>query len=155
MAKRLIHTVETLYCWWDLLHTSHGRKTQLRQGLKGLSSGMITPHSSCRCRYHFHLHQFWEKQNMDMVLKNSQHPGPGCKHLARLGRLLEAESYAACENSLHFQCIVGFRMGSYTNCKILQRSHTQLCQPLSWVLRNHRQLRDAARLRARGLDLLQ
>lgn len=89
-----------------------------------------------------------------MILKNSQHSGPECKRLARLERLLEAESFAACEDAIHWQCIVGCRMGSYTNCKILQRSHTQLCQRLSWVLRSHRELRDAARLRARGLDLL-
>lgn len=149
-----MHVVETLYCWWDLLHTSHGRKTQPRKGLKGLNSGMIAPDGSYRCRYHFHLRQVWEKPNMDMIQKNSQRSCPGRKHLAPLVRLLEAESLAACEDEIHYQCIVGCRMGSCTNCRILQTSHTQLCQPLSRFLRNHRELRDAARLRARELDLL-
>ena len=149
-----MHTVEILYCWWDLLHISLGRKTLSRKGLKGLSSVIIVPDGSYRCRYHFHLHQLWENPNTNMILKNSQHSGPECTLLARLGRLLEAESFAACEDVIHWQRIVGCHMGSYMNCRILQRSHTQLCQRLSWVLRNHRELRDAARLRARGLDLL-
>ena len=152
MVNCLQRSVGTLYYWWDLLHTSHGQITQLRKGLKGLSSEMIATGGPFRCRYHFHLHQVSEKSNMNMILKNSQ-SALGCKHLVRPGRLLEVESLAACEEAIHCQCIAGCCMGNYTNCMILQRSHTRLCQPLSWGLRSHRELRDAARLRAKGLDL--
>lgn len=149
-----MHPVEILSCWWDFLHTSLGRKTLPRKGLKGLSPVIIVPDGSYRCRHHFHRHQVWQKPNTNMILKKSQHSGPECTLLARLERLLEAESFAAGEGAIHWQGIVGCRMGSYMNCKVRQRSHTQLSRRLSWILGNHRELRDAARLRARGLDLL-
>lgn len=80
-----------------------------------------------RYRHHFHLVQVSEKSNMNMILKNSQQSALGsvCKHLVRpAGRLLEVESLAAYEEAIHCQCIAGCCMGNYTNCMILQISHT-------------------------------